>query len=306
MGYDQMFKSILRRFLREFLELFFPSVAARLDFESVELVDKELFKGFPDGVPRWPDFVARVKTREGKPEIVMVHVEAQTKTNPGFGRRMFEYYALLWLATDLPVLPVALFVRKRAREGIETAVYRQELFESEVMRFQYRTVALARIEGEEYVERGPLAAGLSAFMRFRRDADRLELRARLLLRIVTSDLDDEAQFLLGNLIETRFPVPEAELDRYRRLVSRKEYRKVQDVELTWADKVRLEGVKEGLQEGLLRGKRETLKRLLASRFGPLSVRAESRIDALASVEELDSCFDRGLTAGSIAELGLDG
>jgi hypothetical protein len=257
-----------------------------------------------------PDFVARVKTREGKPEIVMVHVEAQTRTNPGFGRRMFEYYALLWLATDLPVLPVALFVRKRAREGNETAVYRHELFEDEVMRFQYRSVALARIEGEEYVERGPLAAGLSAFMRFRRDADRLELRARLLLRIVTSDLDDEAQFLLGNLIETRLPVPEAELDRYRRLVSRKEYRKVQDVELTWADKVRLEGVKEGrregLQEGLLRGKRETLKRLLASRFGPLSVRAESRIDALASVEELDSCFDRGLTAGSLAELGLDG
>jgi hypothetical protein len=227
---------------------------------------------------------------------------------------MFEYYALLWLATDLPVFPVALFVRKRAREGIETAVYRHELFESEVLRFQYGSVALARIEGEEYVERGPLAAGLSAFMRFRRDTDRLELRARLLLRVVTSDLDDEAQFLLGNLIETRFPVPEAELDRYRRLMSRKEYRKVQDVELTWADKVRLEGVKEGrreglqegLQEGLLRGKRETLKRLLASRFGPLSVRAESRIDALASVEEVDRYFDRGLAAGSIAELGLDG
>jgi len=158
-----------------------PSVAARLDFESVELVDKELFKGFPDGVPRSPDFVARVKTREGKPEIVMVRVKAQTKTNPGFGRRMFEYCALLWLATDLPVLPVALFVRKRAREGIETAVW-QELFESEVMRFQYRSVALARIEGEEYVERGPLEAGLSAFMRFRRDADRLELRARLLAK----------------------------------------------------------------------------------------------------------------------------
>jgi hypothetical protein len=119
---------------------------------------------------------------------------------------------------------------------------------------------------------------------------------------VTSDLDDEAQFLLGNLIETRFPVPEAERDRYTRLVSRKEYRKVQDMELTWADEMRL----EGFQEGLLRGKRETLKRLLASRFGPLSVRAESRIDALASVEELDSCFDRGLTAGSLEELGLDG
>jgi hypothetical protein len=57
-------------------------------------------------------------------------------------------------------------------------------------------------------------------MRWGRETDRLELRARLLLRIVTSDLDDEAQFLLGNVIETRFPVPEAELDRAQLMLIR--------------------------------------------------------------------------------------
>jgi hypothetical protein len=31
-----------------------------------------------------------------------------------------------------------------------------------------------------------------------------------------------------------------------------------------------------------------------------------RIDALASVDEVDSYFDRGLSAGSIQELGLSG
>jgi hypothetical protein len=67
MGHDQVFKGILRRFFRDFLELFFPELAARLDFEYLEFPDKELFKGFPDGVSREPDVVARVRTREGKP-----------------------------------------------------------------------------------------------------------------------------------------------------------------------------------------------------------------------------------------------
>ena len=65
MGHDQVFKGVLRRFLRDFLELFFPEFAARLDFESVQFSDKGLFKGFPDGLPREPDVVARVKTWEG-------------------------------------------------------------------------------------------------------------------------------------------------------------------------------------------------------------------------------------------------
>jgi hypothetical protein len=81
MGYDQVFKGILRRFFRDFMELFFPDVAGSLDFDSVDLLDKELFKGFPDGVQRTPDFVVRVRTREGKPEMVIVHIEAQ----PGRG-----------------------------------------------------------------------------------------------------------------------------------------------------------------------------------------------------------------------------
>jgi hypothetical protein len=105
MGYDQVFKGILRRFFRDFMELFFGDVARALDFDSVELPDRELFKGFPDGVERRPDFVVRVRTREGRPEIVIVHIEAQAGSEPRFGRRMFEYYALLWLSSDAPVFP---------------------------------------------------------------------------------------------------------------------------------------------------------------------------------------------------------
>ena len=81
---------------------------------------------------------------------------------------------------------------------------------------------------------------------------------------------------------------------------------MQEVELTWAEKLRQEGREEGLQEGLVEGKRQTLKRQLAAKFGALPNRVEASIDALASVEELDRYLDRVLTAGSLEKLGLEG
>jgi hypothetical protein len=73
MGHDQLFKAILRSFFREFLELFFPDYAARLDFTRVAFSDKEVFKGFPDGQRREPDLVTHVRTLSGEPETVVVH-----------------------------------------------------------------------------------------------------------------------------------------------------------------------------------------------------------------------------------------
>ena len=205
------------------------------------------------------------------------------------------------------------YVKEGGREGIETATYRHELFGREVMKFQYASVALARIVGQEYVEKGPLAAALAALMRWGRDSDSVALRVGLLGRMVASGLDEASLFLLVNLIETYLPVPDGERERYRRLVSREEYRKVQEVELTWADKLRQEGREEGrekgreegLHEGLVQGKRQSLKRLLAAKFGALPNSVEVRIDALSSAEALDGYLDRVLAAGSIEELGLE-
>jgi hypothetical protein len=72
MGHDQLFKALLESFLREFMELFFPDVAERLDFQSQRLVDKELFTDFPEGRLREADVVAELQMREGNPEILLV------------------------------------------------------------------------------------------------------------------------------------------------------------------------------------------------------------------------------------------
>ena len=114
----------------------------------------------------------------------------------------------------------------------------------------------------------------------------------MLKRVLTSRLDEGLRLLLVDVIKAYFPVPESERERYQRLLSRKEYKVVQDTELTWSDEL------------ILKGKREALKHLIATKFGPPSADVEAQVDAVASAEQLDSYLERVLTASSLLEMGL--
>ena len=105
MGHDQRFKEFLQTFLRDFLQLFFPDVERRLDFGNIEFLDKEVFTDFSDGSSRRADVVAKLTTHDGKPELVLIHVEVQSGHEKEFPARMFEYYPLLWAATKSRSFP---------------------------------------------------------------------------------------------------------------------------------------------------------------------------------------------------------
>ena len=74
MGHDQFFKDFFRTFFRDFLDLFYPDIAARLDFGSLRFLEKELFTDFPEGSLREADVVAELETRDGAKELVLVHI----------------------------------------------------------------------------------------------------------------------------------------------------------------------------------------------------------------------------------------
>jgi hypothetical protein len=61
-SHDQLFKDLLRAFFREFMELFFPDAAARLDFSTVVFLDKEVFTDLPTGRQRLLHLVAQAQT----------------------------------------------------------------------------------------------------------------------------------------------------------------------------------------------------------------------------------------------------
>jgi len=60
--HDRLFKEFLHRFLPQFMQLFFPEQAARLDFSTVRFADKEIVINFPEQELRITDIVAEVQT----------------------------------------------------------------------------------------------------------------------------------------------------------------------------------------------------------------------------------------------------
>jgi predicted transposase YdaD len=66
-----------------------------------------------------------------------------------------------------------------------------------------------------------------------------------------------------------------------------------------------EGEVKGKTEGEVEGKADSIKRLLARRFGPLPAGAEQRIDA-APVAQLNTWLDGILDATSLEDLLGDG
>ena len=90
-GHDQLFKQVLEAFFPDFLRLFDPETAARLDLTTVTFRNPEVFIDLPQGERRTADVVAEVRSLEGEPELVIVHVEIQREREPHFGHRMWQY-----------------------------------------------------------------------------------------------------------------------------------------------------------------------------------------------------------------------
>jgi hypothetical protein len=142
-------------------------VAEQLDFEKAVLLDldKETFTDIPDGSLRQPDLMVEVRTKEGHPEIVLVHFEVQAGREAGMPQRMAEYYWLLRLRHRKPVFPVVVYLALGAG-GLTWERHTEGVFGNELLSFRYAVVGLRDLQAEEYQEKeSSLAPALTALMK---------------------------------------------------------------------------------------------------------------------------------------------
>jgi flagellar biosynthesis/type III secretory pathway protein FliH len=145
-----------------------------------------------------------------------------------------------------------------------------------------------------------------------------------LRRIAGTEMDDVQRFLLVNCVETCLELDTQETAEYEALRSREgeEGQMLEIEKLTWADKIRAEGWRDGLEQGLEKGMergmekglekglergkeqgaRRILLRLLGLRFGPVPEAVRRRVEAIESLETLTELADRVLMARSIEDL----
>ena len=294
---DQLFKELLRAFFREFMELFFPEVAARLDFARVTFLDRELFTDLPEGDVREPDLVAQTYTQDGSPELALIHAEVQATRRTIVRYRIFEYYVLLRLRYKLPVFPMVLYLAP-GTGGIAREIYTESLFGQEILTFQYAALGIPDLDADDYLaQANPLAPALAALMRASA-AGRARQKQISLQRVATSGLDDARKFLLNNIIETYTKLTEEEEEQFQQMLEQPEAKEAKQMISVYE----MRGREAGREEGFLIGKRDTLLRLLRLRFGAVSEAVEARIEAITSSDTLDALLDQALTASALQDI----
>jgi hypothetical protein len=202
--HDQRFKNLIREFFAEFLLLFFANWARRLDCSQVEWLDKEVFPDPPTGDRSVLDLVAKLPAREPIPGqepndlgvwLALVHIEIESPDKAAPLRpRMFDYYTALRKRYDLPVLPIALYL-KVGLNGIDVDCYEEHFWELRPIRFEYLYVGLPALDAIEYVQGDNwLGWALSVLMKIPKERI-VELGAEALRRIAETPMSAQKRFI---------------------------------------------------------------------------------------------------------------
>ncbi|MGO9471260.1 MAG: DUF4351 domain-containing protein [Isosphaeraceae bacterium] len=298
--HDQRLKVLLKEFFEAFFLCFFPAWAPRFEFGEIDWLDKELFLAPPQGEKRQLDLVARLRRRAGAPPprtgetdlVALVHVELESRAStPAFRPRMFDYYVQLRRDTELPVLPIGLFLRV-GLDGIGWDAYEEHFWEQRIVRFEYAYVGLPALDGEQYATgENMLGVALSALMRLPADR-KAELYAEGLKRIARSGENDYRRFLLAECLEAYAELDETQKDRVQALLHTEPYQEeVQPLMQTTYER------------GIEQGERRSTLRLLQAKFGALSAEVQQQVEAL-SPEALAQLQLDLLQAQSLEELRL--
>lgn len=304
-SHDQLMKQVLQERFADFLHLFDPQTAAGLDFEAgVTFRNTETFTDLPQGALLVPDIVAEVRTTDGQPELVIVHVEIQREREAeDFPRHMWRYYIALAQREDQPIVPIALLFYA-AGEGIAREVYEEILFGQPIVTFRYLQISLARLatQANDYVRTGNvLAAALAGIMgRSLRGAERAQLYYFCLQRLLDAErsgkINRAVLELLGDVIETYLPIGEVERMALRQQVMMEggDIMALDATELTWRSRMDWEVT--------VRTRREDIRRIIRTRFGHVSADVEELIRGTDTEDGLDALFDHALTVQAESDL----
>lgn len=287
MDHDRLFKELLTTFFTEFLQLFLPELAAYLDPDSVEFLDKEVFTDVTQGERHEVDLVARGRFR-GQPLCFLIHVENQSQPQSDYPRRMFRYFARLHEKHDLPVYPIAIFSYD-APQRPEPDAYRIDFPDVTVLAFQFRVVQLNRLGWRDFVDRtNPVAAALMAKMH-REPGEQVRVKLACLQMLAQLQLDPARRELISGFVDAYLRLTMKQEQEFRSELQQIEPQQregIMEIVTSWME----EGLERGRQEGREEGERKLVMRLLRKRLGPLDREIEARIEALPA-EALEPLAD---------------
>jgi Domain of unknown function (DUF4351) len=290
--HDQRFKNLIHEFLREFIGLFFPDLPARLDLQSVDWEEKEVFSDPPQGDVYHLDLVARIPSSSKGAAANLVHVEIESRDAVAtFRPRLYNYYHFLRHRHRCPVISLAVYLRV-GLEGVGLDSYVEEDNGLEVLRFQFRYVGLPGLEAAQYVAGNNwLGVALAALMRMPREG-KAGMRAEALRRLLLECQENNyRRFLLVECVEAYLELDEQQKQDYERILLTNPYKEIGPMMQTTYEK------------GIESGKRRMVETQLTKKFGPLPEPVKQRL-AEMPITELEELGSALLDAATLQALGL--
>ena len=305
-SHDQLAKELFQTFFAGLVRLAAPDVAAQLRLGEAEFLDKQMFTDWPEGDRREVDLLASVPTVGEGGGRILIHVEVEAQARSRMRKRVWQYSMQIRLRFDLPVLSILVNLRG-GRAGVRRERLSERFGGEEAVRFQYRAFSLSGCQAAEYLALPePLAWALAALMR-PGTWSHAEQKIECLRRVAAADLPGRSRLLLGNWIETYIQLDERDAAEYDRLRGLEVNEEVKTMEMTWAERMELQGVEKGMEQGLtagLQALRQVVVRLLGRRFGPVPETVQRKVEAIDSMESLGDLAEKVLEARSIEEMGL--
>lgn len=285
MFHDQRFKTLIRVFFKQFMELFCEDWMDLLDLTDLTWLEQEISTDPVSGPRQVLDLVVRVRTREKLspwhdsetdefPLAILIEIESPDRTT-SIRERMPTYTWNLRTKLGIPVLPIVVF-QNVGLEGIGVLVHERKIRDLTAERLDYLYVGLPGLDAVQYLQTDNwLGVALSSLMRIPKDRTAW-LGAEALKRLASAPLDDQQRFILCEFVRAYLPLTaeqERELDG---LLQTETYSEVKAMNVTVFEKGELNGLISGL--------------LLAVelKFGRVDSVAEKLIRALDDLEKARS------------------
>jgi len=281
---DQLYKVLLQNFFKEFVDLFLPFFFSKLDFTKTEFLLQEMFTDIPRGSRKQLDLVVKVKFKgKGDEKVIIIHIEVEAQKNPGISKRMFKYFAQLYLRYEMDVIPIVIFADDHKWKKPIDREYKIK-FDETYLAFHYKKIKLKELDYRKYLTgNNPLAYALMVKMGFDKK-ERLKVKAEALRLILTTRVNEAKQSILINFINESMVLNQEDERKFSKMIDQnKNYDEVKEMITTYEEK----GIKKGIEKGIEKGMQILILKQIEKRFGSLSPEIEKHIKAIKDSKKLD-------------------
>lgn len=306
---DSPWKEALARYLPDALALFFPAVAAEIDWtRGYTLLDKELQQVTRDADlgRRLADTLVQVWRRDGREAWVLIHIEVQGQPERDFAQRMFVYHYRIYDRYERPIMSVAVLAD-------EQPTWRPDHFTQELwgctIEMRYPIVKLLdwrEREAELAASANPFAVVVQAHLAAQATRDAVEARAQAKVHLIRGLLSrgyERVQVLeLLRLIDWLVALPAEQERLVVQELARMEEEQSMAYMTSWERMGQERGEAIGRAEGLAEGLLEGLAVALDLKFGAAGTALLPELQQITDPAILQQVGERIKTATSVEEL----